>query len=90
MDSTESRQMMDTIEVEAVYQHLASLPKHAGRAQKALERLEAEGINTLFARDALAGYREIERSDYDDAGEYQDARNDAWEAFLEELEGLED
>ena len=39
-------------------------------------------------KQALADYREIERADYGDQEEYQEARDEAWESFLECLESL--
>lgn len=39
-------------------------------------------------KEALLEYRDLDRSDYDDAEEYQEARDEAWNEFLERLESL--
>jgi len=39
-------------------------------------------------KEALFEYRDIDRSDYSDPEEYQEARDEAWEAFIECLESL--
>ncbi len=39
-------------------------------------------------RQALQDYREIERSDYADPEDYQEARDEAWDEFIERLESL--
>ncbi|MCL6557654.1 MAG: hypothetical protein K6U74_02405 [Firmicutes bacterium] len=45
--------------------------------------------DTEPAREALAEYEDIARSDYDSAEEYREAKEEAWEEFLAALEGLE-
>jgi hypothetical protein len=45
--------------------------------------------DTEPAREALAEYEDIDRSDYDSAEEYREAKEEAWEEFLKALEGLE-
>ena len=56
----------------------------------ALQDLETLGTayDTADCKQALADYREIERADYGDQEEYQEARDEAWETFLEGLESL--
>ena len=56
----------------------------------ALQDLEILGTayDTADCKQALADYREIERADYSDQEEYQEARDEAWESFLECLESL--
>ena len=39
-------------------------------------------------KEALLEYRDVDRSDYSDPEEYQEARDEAWEAFIECLESL--
>ena len=56
----------------------------------ALQDLETLGTayDTADCKQALADYRGIERADYGDQEEYQEARDEAWESFLECLESL--
>lgn len=61
--------------------------RNSALALKDLEKLTA--TDTGPAREALEAYRELDRSDYDSAEDYRDARDEAWQEFLDELEGLE-
>ncbi|MDD4985064.1 MAG: DUF192 domain-containing protein [Dehalococcoidales bacterium] len=56
----------------------------------ALKDLEAisQRYDITDCKEALLEYRDIDRSDYSDAEEYQEARDEAWEAFIECLESL--
>ena len=56
----------------------------------ALKDLEALGsdYDTLECEEALQEFRDVARADYSDAEEYQEARDEAWENFLERLEEL--
>lgn len=56
----------------------------------ALRDLETLGpdYDTADCRQALADYQGIERADYSDREEYQEAREEAWEESLECLESL--
>jgi len=56
----------------------------------ALRDLETLGpdYDTADCKQALMDYQGIERPDYSDQEEYQEAREEAWEAFLEALESL--
>jgi len=56
----------------------------------AMKDLEALGLDydTEDSKQALIDYREIEPGDYSDREEYQEAREEAWEAFIECLESL--
>ncbi len=56
-------------------------------ALKDLEML-GSGYDTDDCKQALLDYREIEPSDYGDREEYQEARDEAWNEFLECLESL--
>ncbi|GEM_PF-4181132 len=61
--------------------------RNSALAMKDLETLEP-GYDTEDCKQALFDYREIEPADYDDREEYQEAREEAWEEFLECLESL--
>jgi hypothetical protein len=56
----------------------------------AMKDLEALGLDydTEDSKQALIDYREIEPGDYSDREEYQEAREEAWDAFIECLESL--
>jgi hypothetical protein len=56
----------------------------------AIKDLEALGLDydTEDSKQALIDYREIEPGDYSDREEYQEGREEAWEAFIECLESL--
>ena len=56
----------------------------------AMKDLEALGLDydTEDSKQALIDYREIEPGDYSDLEEYQEAREEAWDAFIECLESL--
>jgi uncharacterized membrane protein (UPF0127 family) len=56
----------------------------------ALRNMETLGpdYDTADCKQALADYQGIERADYGDQEEYQEARDEAWENFLECLESM--
>ncbi|MBT9143976.1 MAG: hypothetical protein DDT29_02390 [Dehalococcoidia bacterium] len=58
-----------------------------------LLRKDIELLRTRYdleeVEEAMDEYEDIERGDYDNAEEYQDARNEAWEAILEALDDVE-
>ncbi len=56
----------------------------------ALKDLDAisQRYDITDCKEALLEYRDIDRSDYSDSEEYQEARDEAWEAFIECLESL--
>ncbi|MDO8715939.1 MAG: DUF192 domain-containing protein [Dehalococcoidales bacterium] len=58
----------------------------------AMRDLEALGqeYDIEDCKEALSDYRDIEPGDYDDREEYQDARDEAWDTFIECLESLAD
>lgn len=58
-------------------------------ALKDLEALQALDVDTEECEDALQEYRDLERADYDSPEEYQEARDEAWDAFIESLGSLE-
>ena len=55
-----------------------------------MKDLEALGLDydTEDCKQALIDYREIESGDYSDREEYQEAREEAWDAFIECIESL--
>jgi hypothetical protein len=61
----------------------AMLKPHAGVAHSVLTKHEAKGIDTSDARDALDEFKEVVRSDYGSQEEYTEARQDAWENFVQ-------
>ena len=63
--------------------------RNSAVASKALDALEAKGVDVSEARDALDNYQGVEGSDYSDAEEYSEARTEAWDGFIETLDGLE-
>jgi len=62
------------------------------RRNSALALKDLEGISLTYdvtdCKEALVEYQHMDRADYDDYGEYQEARDDAWEQFVERLEDL--
>lgn len=62
---------------------------NAGKASASLRKLEKEGYETGDAQDALQSYRDIVRSDFDDAADFADARQEAWDEFVDSLDGIE-
>ncbi|MDD4986604.1 MAG: DUF192 domain-containing protein [Dehalococcoidales bacterium] len=56
----------------------------------ALKDLEAisQRYDITECKESLLEYRDVDRSDYSDSEEYQEARDEAWEAFIECLEYL--
>ena len=62
----------------------------ARNSTAALSDLEALGPNydTEDCKDALLEYRGIDRSDYSDTEEYQEARDEAWDNFIESLDTM--
>ena len=61
--------------------------KNSALAMNDLETLGPD-YDTEDSKQALIDYREIEPGDYSDREEYQEAREEAWEAFMECLESL--
>lgn len=59
------------------------------RAEADLDTLEEQGFDVAEAREALEDYGGVERSDYDSAEEYGEARTEAWDAFTESLNSIE-
>ncbi|AQU05316.1 hypothetical protein B1778_00825 [Dehalococcoides mccartyi] len=73
---------------------VADLVEKWGKAKRnsalALKDLEAisQRYDITDCKEALLEYRDIDRSDYSYSEEYQEARDEAWEAFIESLESL--
>jgi hypothetical protein len=59
-------------------------------AAKIVETLEDSGFDMSEVTDLLDEYANMERTDYSDAEEYRDAREDAWNAFVDALNDIED
>lgn len=71
--------------VRAAHTKLESLKSpHAGIAHNELSKLEALGIDTSDAREALEEYKSIARSDFDSTEDYKEARSEAWGNFIQE------
>lgn len=64
-----------------------SKKRNSAQALKDLESLPAE-YDTEECKAALTDYRDLDRADYEDAEEYKEARDEAWQRFLECLEDL--
>ena len=62
------------------------------RRNSVLALRDLRAISTQYdteeCEQALKEYRDIIREDFDDAEEYKDARDEAWDEFVECLEGL--
>lgn len=66
-----------------------SAKRNSSLGLRELEELHRRyGYDVDDCRQALIEYRDIQREDYADAEEYQEARDEAWERFLECLEEL--
>ncbi|MFH1486317.1 MAG: hypothetical protein ABIH46_09620 [Chloroflexota bacterium] len=59
-------------------------------ALKDLEGLDPDKYDTSECEDLLEEYRDLDRSDYGDAIQYQEARDEAWQAFLDCLGDIEE
>ena len=73
--------------VAALAQKWSKAKRNSALALKDLEALSNKHDITE-CKEALLEYRDLDRSDYGDAEEYQEARDEAWEAFMECLESL--
>ncbi len=73
--------------VAALFEKWSRAKRNSALALKDLEALGPR-YDIEECKEALLEYRDLERSDYDDAEEYQEARDEAWEAFLECLDSL--
>jgi hypothetical protein len=66
---------------------------HVGNSKKALAALDKHGIDTEDARSELQNYIDVKRSDFekgpDGAEEYQDAKEDAWQTFVDTVSGID-
>ena len=62
--------------------------------ERALDKLETQGVYVADAREKLEEYQAITRDDYGGgragAEEYRDAREEAWNDFLDTLESTEE
>ena len=80
-----------------VTQHITEIQDKWGKAKTRnsktasndLLKLEQEGVDVDEAREALENYTDLERSEYDSAEDFSEARTDAWEEFTGSLDGLE-
>ena len=59
-------------------------------AKRDLDELRAKGVETDDAANALDEYTTLERRDFDDAVDFSDARAEAWDQFVDELDRIED
>ncbi len=57
--------------------------------EKRLTKLEAQGIDVGPAMDKVEDWRGMERSDFGDAEEWADARTEAWDELIDEIEALD-
>jgi len=73
---------------------IAALAEKWSKAKRnsALALKDLEAISPKYdiaeCKEALLEYRDLDRSDYGDAEEYQEARDEAWDSFMECLESL--
>jgi hypothetical protein len=67
----------------------SSKSRNSTRAEKDLDSLGSSGHDVGEARDALDEYRGIERSDFEDAADYSEARTEAWDNFVDSVDGIE-
>lgn len=63
--------------------------RNSAAAIKDIKKLEKEGYFIGDAEEALDEYRNTVRADFEDAEEYSIAREEAWDSFIEALDGLE-
>ena len=73
---------------------LKELRPNVRSGERTLDRLETQGVDVAEAREQLEEYQAITRGDYESGAEgsdeYREAREEAWEAFLEALESTEE
>ena len=60
--------------------------KNSGQMERDLNRLEENDIDVAEEQGLLEEYNDMERGDYGDAEEYQDARQEVWDQLLETLD----
>ncbi len=76
-------------EAKALAHKWAGKRKHIVSLQKDVELLRTR-YDVEEVEEAMEEYASIERSDYDNAEEYQDARDEAWNMVLEALGDVEE
>ena len=77
-------------EVSTVFQKWdTAKSRNSTLVQRDLDKLRAQGYDVEDAQDALATYKETERSDFDSAEDYSDARTEAWDEFILSLDQIE-
>ena len=57
-------------------------------AEKLLYILDSQGVDVSEALDLISDYQSIERSDYDDAEDYAEERESAWDEVLDAIEEM--
>ena len=74
----------------AAYDYLSKIKPNAAQAKIIIKALAAAGYHVADVRAALEDYHDINRSDYDDAEDYVDARADAWASILDAIDAIEE
>ena len=80
--------------VAEAYAQLKERRPNVATGERALDKLEAQGVDVAEAREKLEEYQAITRNDYErgaeGAEEYKEAREEAWTEFLDSLESTEE
>ena len=64
---------------------------NSANALALLEQLDVDSFDGLQdSLDLLEEYTDLDRTDFDDAEEYADARAEAWDAFVDSLDDIEE
>lgn len=86
--------LLGSTAVAETYKSLGQRRPNVATAMRALDKLEAQGVDVAEARDAREEYRELMRSDYgagaEGSEEYRGDREEAWDRFLETLSSTEE
>jgi hypothetical protein len=79
--------------VEEAHARLKDMRPNVKSGERALDKLETQGVEVGEAREKLEEYQAITRDDYEGgregAEEYRNAREEAWTDFLDTLESTE-
>jgi hypothetical protein len=75
---------------EQVHGKYAGGPKAATRLERDLNDLEEQGYDIGDSLGLLEEFTSLDREDYEDAEEFSDARDEAWDAIMDAIEDIED
>jgi len=77
-------------EVLAAHTRMSAWKSHnSALAKSVLDKLEKQEFFVKDARDALKTYQEVDRTDFVEEDDYKESRDEAWQAFLDAVEGIE-